>query len=91
MRAFWDFCFMKNKSEEIALEKLGKRIRELRKQKGYSNYEHFAYENGISRTQYGKYEKGENMKFLTFLKVLKGLDVTVEEFFKDIDIDLDKL
>lgn len=82
---------MKNKGEEIALKKLGERIRELRKKKGYSNYEHFAYENGISRTQYGKYEKGENMKFLTFLKILKGLNVTIEDFFTGLDIDIDKL
>jgi len=80
---------MKSKNEEIALKKLGERIRELRIKKGYTNYEHFAYENGISRTQYGKYEKGENLKFLTFLKVLKGLDVSVSEFFKDCDIELD--
>ncbi len=81
---------MKSKNEEIALKKLGERIRELRIKKGYTNYEHFAYENGISRTQYGKYETGENMKFLTFLKVLKGLDITVNEFFEGLDIDLEK-
>ena len=79
---------MKSKTEEIALKKLGERIRELRIKKGYTNYEHFAYENGISRTQYGKYENGENMKFLTFLKVLKGLDVTINEFFEEVDIEL---
>lgn len=81
---------MKSKNDEIALKKLGERIRELRIKKGYTNYEHFAYENGISRTQYGKYETGENMKFLTFLKVLKGLDITINEFFKELDIDLEK-
>lgn len=80
---------MKSKQEELALKKLGERIRELRKQKGYSNYEHFAYETGISRTQYGKYEKGENIKFLTLLRILKGLGVSLDEFFKDQDIDLD--
>lgn len=78
---------MNNKEKTNTLKKLGNRIRELRLKKGYTNYEHFAYENGISRTQYGKYEKGENMKFLTFLKVLKGLDVTTEEFFKELDLD----
>ena len=78
---------MKSKNEEIVLIKLGNRIKELRLKKGYSNYEHFAYDHGISRTQYGKYEKGENLKFLTFLKVLKGLDISICEFFEGTDIN----
>jgi transcriptional regulator with XRE-family HTH domain len=65
------------------LEKLGKRIRELRIQKGFSNYEHFAYEIGVSRSQYGKYELGHNLTFLTLLKILKGLDVSLEDFFSE--------
>lgn len=69
-------------SEELLLlEKLARRIKELRIEKGFSNYEHFAYESGISRTQYGKYETGDNLKFLTLMKVLKTLDIPVSEFF----------
>ncbi|MCC8407740.1 helix-turn-helix transcriptional regulator [Mucilaginibacter sp. UR6-1] len=67
--------------ELLLLEKLAKRIKELRIEKGFSNYEHFAYESGISRTQYGKYEIGDNLKFLTLMKVLKTLDIPVSEFF----------
>lgn len=69
--------------EKELLKKLGRRIRELRIKKGYTNYEHFAYEHGISRTQYGNYETGENMKFLTLVKILKGLDVSLSEFFSE--------
>ena len=65
------------------LEKLGNRIRALRIKGGYSNYEHFAYEIGISRSQYGKYEKGHNLTFLTLVKILKGLDISLEEFFSE--------
>ncbi|QTE36370.1 helix-turn-helix transcriptional regulator [Mucilaginibacter gossypii] len=71
-------------AEEIQLlEQLGKRIKTLRIQKGFSNYEHFAYESGISRTQYGKYETGDNLKFLTLMKVLKTLDIPASEFFAE--------
>jgi transcriptional regulator with XRE-family HTH domain len=69
--------------EQELLKRLGQRIKELRIKKGYTNYEHFAYEQGISRTQYGNYETGENMKFLTLIKVLKGLDVSLSEFFSE--------
>jgi transcriptional regulator with XRE-family HTH domain len=69
--------------EKELISKLGQRIKELRIKKGYTNYEHFAYEHGISRTQYGSYETGENMKFLTLVKVLKGLDVSLSEFFSE--------
>ncbi len=70
--------------EELQLlEKLAKRIKTLRIEKGFSNYEHFAYESGISRTQYGKYERGDNLKFLTLIKVLKTLDISVSDFFAE--------
>ncbi|WNJ17161.1 helix-turn-helix transcriptional regulator [Pontibacter sp. G13] len=69
--------------EKEFLENLGRRIKELRRSKGYSNYEHFAFENNISRTQYGKYETGENMKILNLLRVLKGLDISISEFFNE--------
>jgi transcriptional regulator with XRE-family HTH domain len=72
-----------SKEEEALLKKLGARIRDLRIQKGFTNYEHFAYENNISRTQYGKYEVGENMKILTLVRILKSLDMSLTEFFSE--------
>ncbi len=69
--------------KEEALQKLAARIRELRKAKGYTNYENFAYDHGIARAQYGKYEKGDNdLRFSSLLKVIEALGVTPEEFFK---------
>ena len=64
-------------------KKLGKRIRELRIKKGYSNYEYFAYEHNIGRTQYGKYEAGGNIQFNTLVKILKALDISLKEFFSE--------
>ncbi len=73
---------MKN-LEEQKLRELGERLRYYRKLKGYTNYEHLAYDLGVSRSQYGKYENGGNIKFSTLCKILDHLDVRLEEFFKD--------
>lgn len=35
------------------LQKLGQRIKSLRIEKGYTNYEHFVYEHNIPRAQFG--------------------------------------
>lgn len=70
--------------DELAqLKKLAKRIKTLRISKGYTNYEHLANESGLSRTQYGKYEVGDNLKFLTLLKVLQALDISLADFFSE--------
>jgi len=73
-----------SKKEEIKLlGKLATRIKSLRIEKGFTNYEHFANESGISRTQYGKYEVGENLKILTLAKILKTMDISLKEFFSE--------
>ncbi len=69
--------------KEEELKKLANRIRTLRLKKGYSNYENFAFEHDIARAQYGKYEKGEDLRYTSLLKVIKALDVSVKEFFSE--------
>ena len=66
---------------EKQLSNLGDRIKALRKARGYSNYEQFAYEHEINRSQYGRYENGEDLRFSSLLRVLKALDISVAEFF----------
>ena len=70
-------------SKEEGLRKLGERIKELRIKGGYTNYEYFAYENDISRAQYGRYERGEDIRFGTLIKIIKAFDLTIEEFFSE--------
>ncbi|AZB34803.1 helix-turn-helix domain-containing protein [Chryseobacterium bernardetii] len=71
--------------KEEVLKKLGKRIKEVRIAKGYSSYEYFAYEHNISRAQYGRYEKGEDLRFSTLAKVINAFGMTMKEFFlKDL-------
>ena len=71
---------------EIAsnLQALGKRLQELRKKKGYSNYETFAYEHNLPRAQYGRYERGLDLKVSSLLKVIHALGITPTEFFDGI-------
>jgi transcriptional regulator with XRE-family HTH domain len=61
---------------------LGERIRQLRIEKGYSNYENFAFEKDIPRAQFGRYERGEDLRYTSLLKVCQALDVTIQEFFE---------
>jgi len=65
------------------LKKLGTRLKQLRIKKGYTNYEYFAYENGIGRAQYGKYETGGNIRFDTLVKIIKIHGLTLKDFFSE--------
>ncbi|MFZ4435496.1 MAG: helix-turn-helix domain-containing protein [Flavobacterium psychrophilum] len=67
--------------ESIRLKQIGERLRYFRKKAGYTNSEYFAYEHNISRPQYGKYEAGANIQLNTLMKILKALNVSLEEFF----------
>ena len=78
--------FKEEYSKEM-LERLGARIRQLRKDRGYMNYEKISYDYNISRAQWGRYEKGQNITFLLILKIVKALEVTLEEFFRDFNTD----
>lgn len=73
----------KDFSKEEILKKLGERIKSLRISKGYSSYEYFAYEHNISRAQFGRYERGEDLRFSTLTKIIKAFDMTLEEFFSE--------
>lgn len=70
--------------KEAVYKKIGKRLREIRIAKGYKNYEKFAYDNDIPRAQYGRYERGTDLKLSSLMKVLDGFDMTLEEFFSGI-------
>lgn len=76
---------MEEDEEKIFLKKIGERLKFYRKKAGYTNYEYFAYENNISRPQYGKYEAGANIQLNTLFRILKALKISPEEFFKGIE------
>ena len=68
---------------EQQLTNLGKRIRQLRKAKGYRNYEQFAFQHNINRSSYSRFENGEDMRFSSLLKVLEALDINLQDFFSE--------
>ena len=70
---------------EDVLKKIGLRLKEVRKAKGFKNYEHIAYELGMSRSQYWKYEAGGNIEMKTLLRILTLLDTTIIEFFEGLE------
>lgn len=72
-----------NKEEYTAI---ANRLKELRKAKGYSNYEHIAYALEMSRSAYWRLESGVNFELKTLIKICKLLDVTLEDFFSGIGL-----
>lgn len=74
---------MDKEQTNLDIQKLANRIKELREAKGYSNYEKFAFEKDIPRAQYWRYEKGEDLKFSSLMRVLRALEITPEEFFSE--------
>lgn len=66
----------------VQLNNIGEKLRRLRISKGYTNYENFAYDNGLNRANYGRYEKGANLRLSTLISILECHQMTLEEFFR---------
>ena len=65
-------------------KKLGKRIAELRKKKGFSQ-EAFAHECGFHRSYMGAVERGEkNITLAMVNKVAKALKISLAELFRGV-------
>ena len=79
---------MKNSTENLTEPEyiaIASRLKSLRKEKGYSNYEHIAYDLGMSRSAYWRLEQGVNFELKTLIKICKLLNITLEQFFEGID------
>jgi len=74
-----------DKRTKKLLEDIGNRMRELRKEQGFGNYEQFAFEHELPRTQYGRYEKGGDLRVSSLIKVLDAFDISLSDFFKNFD------
>lgn len=71
------------KKKDENLIKLGNRIKDLRVKAGFTNYEYFAYKHDIPRAQFGRYERGEDLRYTSLLKVIKAFGMTIPEFFSE--------
>ena len=78
------------KVNQEELKAIANRLKELRKLKGYSNYEHIAFDLEMSRSAYWRLETGVNFELKTLIKICRLLDVSLEDFFKDIKIPSSK-
>jgi transcriptional regulator with XRE-family HTH domain len=73
---------VKEDALQTTLERIGNRLTDLRKQKGYSSHEDFAYDYEIPRVQYWRIEKGKtNLTIKSLCRLLTIHKLTVEEFF----------
>ena len=62
------------------------KLKKIRIEKGYTSYEAFAYAYELPRALYGKYEKGQDMRISSLVKILNAVGVPLSEFFnKDFD------
>lgn len=64
---------------------ISKRIKELRLASGYTSYETFAIDKGFSRRGYWSLENGGNFTVNTLLKITEIHNITLIEFFKDVE------
>ncbi len=71
------------KELDVRIFKVAKKLEQLRLEKGYTSYENFAIEHGISRMQYWRMEKGTNFTFESLLKILDAHQISLKEFFDE--------
>ena len=73
--------------EDQVLKNISKKIKKLRKDKGYTSYESFVFDYDLPRMQYWRIESGKtNLTIKSLLKILKIHKLTLKEFFSS-DID----
>jgi hypothetical protein len=69
---------------KLELMKIGFRVRSLREERIGESYELFAIKNGINRISQYRIESGHNFQMINLLKICKGLNITLEEFFEGL-------
>lgn len=86
MRLFSKFRLMEKQDKELdkTILQIAEKIKTLRKEKGFTSYETFAFEHEINRVQYFRIEKGQNITLKTLIKVLAIHNLTLQEFFNDL-------
>ena len=68
------------------VKKIAEKVKQLRIDKGYTSYENFAYENDLSRVQYWRLERGTNFTINYLLRILEIHQLSLREFFNDVDL-----
>lgn len=74
----------KIKDTDKRISQIGAKIKTLRKEKGYTSAEQFAYDHELPRVGYGNHEKGSNLNIASLLRIVDIHGISLEQFFKDI-------
>lgn len=69
------------------MNEIASALKRLRIEKGYKNYDILAYDMGMSRSQYGAYENGQNLTLATLMKILNYFNMTIFDFFDFIRLN----
>ena len=75
----------KKKKTNPDVQKLAKRIKTLRIDQGYVNADHFAFDNYFARSQYARYENGEDLRFTSLVKLIHSFGITLSQFFEGFE------
>lgn len=68
------------------LEQIGKRLKELRIECGFSSYRKFADEYDIEPKQYWRLEEGKSdFRISSLIRVLEIHELSLQVFFKDLN------
>jgi transcriptional regulator with XRE-family HTH domain len=74
---------MAKEMEIEELQRIAKKLKQLRLNKGYKSYETFAVDHELDRKQYWRIENGSNITLATLIKVLKIHRISLKRFFSD--------
>ena len=73
---------MKEELLDSALKHIGSKLVELRKEKGYTSHESFAYDHDLPRVHYWRLENGKtNLTIRSLMKILRIHNLTLRQFF----------
>ena len=68
---------------QVTLRQIGNKLTELRKRKGYTSHESFAYDYDIPRMHYWRIENGKtNLTLRSLMRLLSIHKLSLEEFFQ---------
>ncbi|MBO6522561.1 MAG: hypothetical protein JJ971_01935 [Balneolaceae bacterium] len=76
---------MSSDEYDIEIEKVGKHIKKLRVDAGYTSYATFANDNDIEPKQYWRLESGYDFRLSTLLRLLDIHNITLKEFVDGIE------
>jgi transcriptional regulator with XRE-family HTH domain len=68
----------------VTYKAIANRLKELRKAKGYKNYEHIAFELNMSRSAYWRLESGANFELKTLIRICILFKISLAEFFEGV-------